>query len=473
MTRAVNGFETDVTWNHEEGLRLRGSAMTGSHTAFSLRRDDSGLMQRLNRAAGSLGLAAVLGLMSVSGHAGAAVCPGDCDGDGAVMVDEVVIAVNVALGTSDVDSCGAADVNGDGEVTVDEVLAGVVAVLEGCQQPQQRAFVIATDFETGSFATISLDAPRSVVPANPRWRVHSDAVVRQYNGWLYVLNRFLGDNIQVLDPAANFATRLQCLTGERTNPQDIAFVAPDKAYVTLYDQRDLLIVNPAAGACREFIRGRIDLGSLADDDGIPEMSQMAVIGERLYVSLQRLGRRDFFRPVLPGALAIIDTNTDRLIDSIELSGTNPFAQSKGLTVAGGRIVVAQAGELGVLDGGIENVDAARGVPEGFFITEAELGGDMSDFVLVGPQHGYAVISDISTFANRLVAFDAATHEVTVTLAMEGGFISDIELNDRGELFVADRTARRPGVRVLRANDGAHLAGPIDVGLPPFDIVFLE
>ena len=44
----------------------------------------------------------------------------------------------------------------------------------------------------------------------------------------------------------------------------------------------------------------------------------------------------------------------------------------------------------------------------------------------------------------------------------------------GELFLADRSPQRDGVRIYRAADGEALAAqPIDLGLPPFEIVFLE
>jgi cysteine-rich repeat protein len=60
------------------------------------------------------------------------ICPGDCNGDDAVTVDELIAAVNVALGNSAVTACLNADANGDGTVTVDEIIRGVNAALNGC-----------------------------------------------------------------------------------------------------------------------------------------------------------------------------------------------------------------------------------------------------------------------------------------------------------------------------------------------------
>jgi hypothetical protein len=61
-----------------------------------------------------------------------ALCAGDCDGDGAVTIDELLRGVNIALGTVGVDECPSFDGNGDGTVTVDELLTAVNHALNGC-----------------------------------------------------------------------------------------------------------------------------------------------------------------------------------------------------------------------------------------------------------------------------------------------------------------------------------------------------
>lgn len=56
-------------------------------------------------------------------------CVGDCDGNDRVTVDEVVTGVNIALGTSDVGACRAADGDGSQTVTVNELVTGVNSLL--------------------------------------------------------------------------------------------------------------------------------------------------------------------------------------------------------------------------------------------------------------------------------------------------------------------------------------------------------
>jgi len=392
---------------------------------------------------------------------------GDCDRDGSVTVDELILGVNIALGELPVADCPSFDADGDGQVTIDELTLGVNTALNG--PTSTLAFVVATDFQTASFATVGLAAPRPVSPVNPTRRVNSDAIGRPHGGLVYVVNRFGGDNIQILDPSRDFATRAQCSTGGGSNPQDIAFASATKAYVTRYGTPSLLIVNPSPQAdCADFVRGTIDLSAFADADGNPEMSQLAVVGERLYVSLQRLQN---FMPAGPGVIAVIDIATDQVVTSITLSGENPFAQTKGLTVVNGALVVAEDGVFGVNDGGLERVDLASGTAQGFFITEADLGGDITDFVLVSDRLGYAIVSK-PDFSNVLEAFDPVTGTV-IQPVLTSSSLSDVELNDRGELYVGDRSLTQPGIRIVRASDGVQLTdAPLDLGLPPFDISFL-
>jgi len=68
----------------------------------------------------------------VAGGGGEGACAGDCDGDGQVVIDEVIRAVEMALGGQPAARCAAADTDGDGQVTVDELIAATGAALRGC-----------------------------------------------------------------------------------------------------------------------------------------------------------------------------------------------------------------------------------------------------------------------------------------------------------------------------------------------------
>jgi hypothetical protein len=78
------------------------------------------------------------------------LCTGDCDGNGAVTVSELVRGVAIALGNQALDQCPAFDRDADEQVTVDELLRAVADALYGCgvTPPTPRATFTPTPTPT-------------------------------------------------------------------------------------------------------------------------------------------------------------------------------------------------------------------------------------------------------------------------------------------------------------------------------------
>ncbi len=335
---------------------------------------------------------------------------------------------------------------------------------------ERTAAVLTTDFTSSSLATLPVDDPTSTTIDTQTF--HSDSIARGHGSVLYVINRLFADNIQALDAANDYATLWQCSVGNSKNPQDIVLASDDKAYVSLYAGGVAVVnLNPSPD-CSDFVQKEIDLSSLADEDGIPEANRMVIVDGNLYVTLQRL---DNFAPTDSSALAVIDTSSDSLTGSIALSAPNPFSETKGLPLDpdSGKILVAEIGQFGVLDGGIERVDPATGVAEGHFVTEEDLGGDLNDFVVVSGTRGYAVVSD-ANFNNSLVRFNPSTGAVQATLATGAAYLPDVEYDpSTDQIFLASQDFSNPGIRIFAADDSEVTTTPIDTGLPPFNINFVE
>lgn len=82
-------------------------------------------------------------------------CQGDCNADGQVSVDELLLGVSMALGPSANHLCRAFDRNRDDRVSVDEVVAGVGAALTGCDSVATRAELLVAG--TGSDRVLVYD----------------------------------------------------------------------------------------------------------------------------------------------------------------------------------------------------------------------------------------------------------------------------------------------------------------------------
>jgi hypothetical protein len=335
-------------------------------------------------------------------------------------------------------------------------------------------FITTSDYVTGSSSTISLDGSYTV--DQDVASIHGDAVARYCDGFIYVVNREGGDNIQILDPADNFSTVRQFSVGNSSNPTDITVISKTKAYVTRYDSTELWIVDPSTG----IKTGSIDLSVLADSDGIPEMDKMCRVGDFLYISIQRLDQNNFWIPVAPSYIAVVDIQADTLVDTdphtpgrqpITLTGTNP-ANDIQLNPYSGKLYVSCVGYWGVQDGGVEKIDPVSFQSEGYMLTETAAGGDINDVEIVAQDRGYVIISDAS-FHNLLLSFDPSTGIIINTIYAPGDYVmSDIELAPTGELFLGDRVATNPGIRLYDIETDAEITtDPIDVGLPPFDITF--
>lgn len=78
----------------------------------------------------SLALLGGLVVLTVAPSARAQTCAGDCNGDGMVVINELIQGVNLALGTGG--DCDAFDSNDDGTVAINELIAAVGNALNGC-----------------------------------------------------------------------------------------------------------------------------------------------------------------------------------------------------------------------------------------------------------------------------------------------------------------------------------------------------
>lgn len=110
----------------------------------------------------SLAFLATLLLIGLSSPASAA-CPGDCNANGIVSVDELVRGVNIALGNAALDSCPDLDGSGDGAVRINELVSAVAAALDGCPAIATPTIAAATTTPTPTATATETPDPRAAI----------------------------------------------------------------------------------------------------------------------------------------------------------------------------------------------------------------------------------------------------------------------------------------------------------------------
>lgn len=352
--------------------------------------------------------------------------------------------------------------------------AALVATLVLLAPPARaaRAYVVESDFSTGSFSSVNAQSKAASCDVAS---VSSDARVRWYDGRVYVVNRFGADNIEVLD-GTSFALIRQFSVGNGSNPYDIAFASPTKAYVTRYESADLWIVNPVTGAHT----GTISLATLADADGIPEMDRLEMVGPLLFISLQRVNRNAGFVPTDSSLVAVVDTRVDQLVDcdaatpgvqGILLPRVNPvtpFVFDEPRT----RLYLGCVGRYGLADGGIVRVDPVALRADGVVADETALGGDVLDLAWHDDDRAYAIVSDASS-NTKLIRWSPVTGQRVDTLYQPAGFsLADAEVTpDGAEVWVCNSSFSSPGIRVFSCATGLQVGPAITCTLPPQGLTF--
>jgi hypothetical protein len=356
------------------------------------------------------------------------------------------------------------------------ILLALVLASSGCQEvadvdpdsfstPDVMAFAVNTafDYSSGSFAIVDLVNSTTITDILP---VHSDAVAVCDSGALYIIERFGADTLTVIDSTAPFAIEAQHSLGSGTNPQALVTLDSGDLLITLLDEQYLLAMDPVTG---EEI-ARVDLSWASDADGTPEAHHVIRASGTIAVTLQRLDRdTPMWDPIGPGWIVLIDPDT-LIVDTtpIEMRSANPSPYGKVL-YRSNLLLVPASGNYGVLDGGIESIDLSSKLSEGLVVTEVDLGGDITDFVIVSDELGWATIST-AEMTDALMRFDPTTGSVDPAPVIESsGFtLIGLTLDPLGHLLLVDRALDDPGLRVLDATTGNPIV-KISTGMAPFSI----
>jgi putative iron-regulated protein len=84
-----------------------------------------------------------------------ATCAGDCNREGGVTIEEIIVGVNIILGAAPAVQCDAFDRDGDGVVGIDDIVAAVRAAADGCVTQEVTPAAVIANYAALLYANYS------------------------------------------------------------------------------------------------------------------------------------------------------------------------------------------------------------------------------------------------------------------------------------------------------------------------------
>lgn len=165
-------------------------------------------------------LAGVLGALTPA-HA---ACPGDCNGDRQVTVDELQRLVIIILG-GDLERCRAGDLDRNGRITVEELVVAINAALTGCP-PEHTATPTATPPPPTATATHTQPPPPT-----PEEFIAQAQDFDDFDTWTPVRRFRVTNKLGRLEEAVAIATALGDTPGLQMPMGTIVQLIPGEAMV--------------------------------------------------------------------------------------------------------------------------------------------------------------------------------------------------------------------------------------------------
>jgi hypothetical protein len=340
---------------------------------------------------------------------------------------------------------------------------------DGQLPARSTAFAVATDFfSTGVATTVSVPGLDPAVDA-VAGVASPDPVARHQDGRVFVINRYMQDNVTALD-VATLGLVAQISTGPGSNPQDVA-ADGDRLYVATMSGPGVAVVDlsdPDAG-----VVDTIDLSALDPVDDVPNCHSIVRVERRLVVVCGVLDDDDgFLTPRGPGAVAVIDLDDDLAVTELELENERPFGFA--LATPSGSVLVPTVPDFGDLTAGC--VERVRVAPDeapsaaGCLLSNQDLGGFASGLAWDGTAErlwlSVTTSFDPDDYGPRghAVAWDPAEAHLGEPATGEDVRPMDVAVCPTGHVILSDATR---GLRVYAPGGAPELTEePIDIGLPP-------
>lgn len=247
----------------------------------------------------------------------------------------------------------------------------VIAFVRGRSDIDDGALLTLTAADYGSSDLAFLSSDLSDLQSNLQPQAYSDIKYQLGNERIYQIGRYHLDYIASVSyenlsatVGYQYSVNDDGLTG--ANPYTVIEKANDNAYLIRYGSTSIWQINPQASIEEDFKLAEIDLSDFADADGKPEMADAVLVGDVLYVILQRL---EYYNAIRKGLLIAIDTTDNSIIDldntaegtnGLELLVTNPeniqYVNNKLLINAIGRYAAQDGSRDAEYTGGVQTIN---------------------------------------------------------------------------------------------------------------------
>jgi len=329
---------------------------------------------------------------------------------------------------------------------------------------------VSGDYAVGALATVGLD---DWAVSDSLATISADPQVIAAGGDLVVLGRGTEDSVRVYAPGAWSAPRLEFALDDGANPHDAA-VCGGALFVSEYGEPYVGVYDPDSGA----LLSTIDLSAYDDGDGKPEPGTMVQRGEDLYLALEQLDEETTHWTASGGTVLRIDCDARAVDDAWSVEpGPSIIADpdsEDGLLVRTGLYFDAD-GDF-AWDGGLYALDTASGALTAIAPTESEAELNYTGMAAVAGG-GAIVLSTDDSWAYSVWCLDRASGTLSL-LDTVSTFLSAIEVNDRGEAWIAARASwaapdAAGGLLVYDVATCTSKTGdaPITLHLEPYSIAF--
>lgn len=419
-------------------------------------------------------------------------CDSDDDDDGSVEGD--ASTVDADGGTTEGDDTGATEGDDTGATEGDDT--GTADDNTDVSAALPRAVIASIDsgFTSAVIDLVDVEEPFTVEGSlNPGV---SDTIVRTFGDKYFVIRRFMSDSIaaySINDPTTPlYEVSTNSDTEEASsNPHDLVFLNEEKAYLLRYGSPIVWIVNPSVTDPENFKIGELDL-SAYDADGVPEATRGAIVGDRLFIVMQRL---ENFVPTQPGFVAVFDTETDTEIETrtndflpgIELPAFNPSELS--VDTESDTLFISALGDFGAFDGsrpssltgGLVTVDATDFSASQLIDDDVNRTGRMLNVEIASASVGYLVTStepDDNSGPEEvsLEQFNPVTGSIDIrgVAGLSEVDVRDVAIGPAGNLWVAIGDPVMPRVVVINPSDNNSIVtDQIMTTLNPSNIAFTQ